>query len=256
MITAVNTKLIEPLLALGLDPEDNAERSALEIAKLSGMSSDRWTRDERAKIEAIFKECLNGKELIESLKSANGKGYSGFAYQMIRLQQRFTSATVPALKANRVQLDRTGKAKTERCDRKMLADEFAQLIISKLGSVEDSDEFDPGADPGADPDLYPEIDPEMTSTLVLWNHADSDTAMLIADDNGEIASDTRRSVATFRDSLLAQFDNFGRELGVEAVQRVQLSFQEEMQQGLADLGKVAPTSEAKTTRRTSKKKSV
>lgn len=258
MNNSINMTVPKSLVELGIDPEDTTERSAIEIAKLSGYVSDRWTRDERAEIEAIFRKCRNGGDLIEALKAPDGRRYSGFAYQMIRLKQNLTSTNIPVVRNGSVATDRTGRAKTRKVERQMLLSDFSALIVQKLGSAEDSDYSDPDADPDWEPELFLESDPEKVSTAIVWSPVEAISAAPILDASAEIAGDTKSSIAGFKSRILQSFGAMGEQLGAEAVQEFQLNFQRQINQGLADAASVtdAQPGEEKPTkaRRTTKKK--
>lgn len=256
MITTTHQKLLDPLISLGLDPEDITERSALEIAKLSGYTSDRWTRDERSEIESILRQCRNGSTLVEMLKAADGKRYSGFAYQMIRLKQRLSSTSIPVFKDGKLQKDKSGKSKLQKIERQMLPDQFAELIVEKLGAADDSEDDDPDLEAELLPEREPELDPERTSTSIVWQHDETSLGTQLADNNGAIASDTRRTVQGFLSHVEAQFGALGQEAGGVAVQAFLTNFQEQVNQGLSDASQIANPSQApKTARRSTRKKS-
>lgn len=256
------------LAELGFDVNDNAERSAVEIAKLCGQTSDRWTRNQRGKIESILKRCRNGSALVESLKASGGKAYSGSAYQLIALMQRYTSTEAPVLRGGKVVLSRNGIARTQQIERKLLPRQFEELIVSRLGAATDFDEFVPDADPELDPEStefveaeFCDEDPEKVSSALVFQDKNPRHAMqhsAVLDDSAAIAQDTGETLANTTKFVSQKFEELGKLLGATAVQAMNLGFQDSVNQGVTDLvnSVTEQTPDTSTARRAVRKKKV
>lgn len=236
--------------------------TALKIAKLCGYGSDKWTRNQRSQLEGMLLNCRNGKELVEALKTPDGKQYSHFAFSLIQELQRATSTAVPVLKDGQPVLDKSGKAKLEVVQRQMRPDQFQKILLERFG--------EPSEDEGLEAEVYPEFraevpggteeeyleeDPDLVSTSIVWQPRQTSEVIQLADSNAGIVADTKKSVDGFESHITKRFEQMGERMGAIAVQNFTLGFQRQVNQGLNDLNGIQEVEEpAKVARRTTKKK--
>ena len=245
---------VEPGTPPGVEPGI----SALEIARLCGYSSDRWTRDRRAELEEVFRCCINGAELIAKLKAA-GK-YSQWALEQIQALQKATSTAVPIVKNGALVMVK-GRAKLQPVERQMTLNQYAEVLYAKYGKLSSDSASSPEQDPetpeGAIDAELVEEDPEQISTRLEFNTSDKTAEVaLVLDDNAAIAAATFGGLASLRLAVRAQFGQMGEEMGAEAMQALSLGFQRSVNQGASDLnGSNQPAQPPKTTRKATRKKS-
>jgi hypothetical protein len=232
--------------------------SAVEIARLCGYSSDRWTRDRRAELEEIFRHCIGGKALVAQLKTSSGK-YTEWALEQIQALQKATSTAVPLSKNGAVVMVK-GKAKLIPVERQMTLGQYTEALYQKYGKLlleEDSNsEQDPETPGGAlDAELIEE-DPELISTRLVFQSQEKTAELAqVQDDTAAIAADTYGGLSSLRSSLVRRFGQMGAEIGAEAMQALSLEFQKTVNQGAVDLhDSNAPAEAPKTTRKATKKK--
>jgi len=232
--------------------------SALEIARLCGYSSDRWTRDRRAELEEIFRHCVSGKTLIAQLKTSSGK-YTEWALEQIQALQKATSTAVPLSKNGAVVMVK-GRAKLTSVERQMTLNQYADLLYKKYGKLLLEEDSNPEQDPETpggtvDAELVEE-DPELISTRLVFESQEKTAELAqIQDDTAAIAADTYGGLSSLKSSLVRRFGQMGAEMGAEAMQALSLEFQKTINQGAMDLhASNSPTEAPKTTRKATKKK--
>lgn len=247
--------------------------TGLELAKHCGYSDARWTRRQRADLEEMLLKCKNGKELVAKLKTEDDR-YTDFAFQLITEKQRLTGTAVPVLKDGKPVLDKSGKAKLQNIERKMLPWKYEELLVAKYGKASEEEllEADSPGGQGADsPGGSEEVDeveaiegelleedPEMVSTAIVFETKDRSSEIEEIQANTlAIVEQTRSTFQSFRQNLLKSFEEQGRRDALTAMQAYNRAAQEVMNQNLSDLSESgSPEEKPKTTRRTTRKKSV
>jgi len=243
--------------------------TGLELAKVCGYSDARWTRRQRADLEELLLKCRNGRELVAQLKTEDDR-YTSFALELIAEKQRLTGTAVPIVRDGKPVLDKTGKAKLQTVDRKMMPWEYEQLLIDRYGKAteEELSEADMSGGQGADsPGGSEEVeaiegelleeDPEKVSTAIIFEPQDRSSEIEeIRANTLAIVEQTRSTFQSFRQNLLKSFEEQGRRDAIAAMQAYNLAAQEVMNQNLSDIAESDSQEKPKTARRTTRKKSV
>lgn len=262
METALNTPV---LTTEGGDPPGAAPGSkiytAIEIAKLCGYTSDRWTRDRRAELEKLLLNCRNGSALVSALKTPDGKRYTEFALEQLRAFQRATSTGVPVLKDG-VPVLVKGRARLEVVERQMTAPQYGEVLRQKFGKPSDSEglraEDDPEDPGGTEVEIEAELvddDPDLLSVQIDWVPPVAGTQTVeLMDNNGAIASATAATLKGFRAKMIQEMAKLGEQDGALMAQAYSLGAQRSLNQGLTDMASITEAEEPTVARKTTKRR--
>ncbi len=223
---------------------------ALDVAKLHGNTSDKWTRKVRAELEEMLQDCPGGEVLSKLLKGTNGL-YTDFALHLIGEKQRLTSIKAVVLDTEgKPVMDKSGVAKTVSQSRQMTPDQFKADLIQCYGkyftasdTVEAFRAEFPGGTAGT-AEYYPNPEPieaEVVSDIVLPTVHNN--ALDVNDAAIDTADATRGMLAGYIQQFLGSAKPLGEVVAAQFQQQFQQGLNAGLASGFANVGGLVPTAQ-------------